>query len=297
MRVRMTLEEKGLAWTSHHIDLRKAENATPEYFAIHPKGLVPALVHDGVVIIESTDIIDYLDERYPEPPLHPADRRSPKEDARMDASCGRQPHLRQGLYVCEPDRQAHGQIARRAREVPRATAERMSFETFMPRTHRPTEFRRNGSRPQPRYSRTVLPKLDATLAQHEWLAGDAFSLADITWVPLYVTLNNAGFPLARYPNVVRWKDAVRARPSFEKAVIDWVPKDLAPRLVSASASRSGSRAATANLRKLANAPARSSPAIARDVVGDETLAKRIVDDVAAIRIDEAQPLRRSFLAR
>ncbi len=60
-----------MAWTSHHLHLHKGENITPEYFGIHPKGLVPTLVHDGVVIIESTDIIDYLDETFPEPPLRP----------------------------------------------------------------------------------------------------------------------------------------------------------------------------------------------------------------------------------
>ena len=64
MRVRLTLEEKGLPWTSHHLDLRKAENITPEYFGIHPKGLVPALVHDGFVHIESTDIINYIDTTF-----------------------------------------------------------------------------------------------------------------------------------------------------------------------------------------------------------------------------------------
>ena len=38
MRVRMVLVEKDLPWTSHHLDLRKKEAVTPEYFGIHPKG-------------------------------------------------------------------------------------------------------------------------------------------------------------------------------------------------------------------------------------------------------------------
>ena len=62
MRVRMVLEEKGQEWISHHFDTRKGEHISPEYFGIHPKGLVPALVHDGEVWIESNDIIDYLDD-------------------------------------------------------------------------------------------------------------------------------------------------------------------------------------------------------------------------------------------
>jgi hypothetical protein len=69
MRVRMVLKEKNLPWTSHHLDLRKKEAVTPEYFGIHPQGLVPTLVHDGVVHIESNDIIEYLDATFPDPPL------------------------------------------------------------------------------------------------------------------------------------------------------------------------------------------------------------------------------------
>jgi len=43
MRVRMTLEEKGLDWTSHHLDLRKKENISDDYFGINPNGLVPVM--------------------------------------------------------------------------------------------------------------------------------------------------------------------------------------------------------------------------------------------------------------
>lgn len=56
MRVRMVLEEKELPWISHHLDLKKNETRTPAYFAINPYGLVPALVHDGVLLIESDDV-------------------------------------------------------------------------------------------------------------------------------------------------------------------------------------------------------------------------------------------------
>ncbi|MYA89228.1 MAG: hypothetical protein F4X97_12415 [Boseongicola sp. SB0662_bin_57] len=69
MRVRMTLIEKGLDWTSHHLDLRNEENISEDHFGINPNGLVPTLVHDGVVHIESNDIIDRLDRAFPEPSL------------------------------------------------------------------------------------------------------------------------------------------------------------------------------------------------------------------------------------
>ena len=70
-RVRITLAEKALQWESHPISIPDNEHATPEYQAIHPDGLVPAFVHDGVLMIESKDIIQYLETAFPPPPLTP----------------------------------------------------------------------------------------------------------------------------------------------------------------------------------------------------------------------------------
>ena len=66
-RVRLLLEEKKLDWVGHHIDLGKKENITEEYFGINPKGVVPTLVYDGEVVVESNDILLYLEEKFPEP--------------------------------------------------------------------------------------------------------------------------------------------------------------------------------------------------------------------------------------
>ena len=63
-RVRLLLDEKHLDWTSHALDLLKKENISEDYFGINPKGLVPALVHDGASIIESNDILVYLEESW-----------------------------------------------------------------------------------------------------------------------------------------------------------------------------------------------------------------------------------------
>ena len=59
-RVRIALAETGRAYESHVINLEKDEHATPEYQAIHPKGLVPALVDNGHLFIESIDIIRHI---------------------------------------------------------------------------------------------------------------------------------------------------------------------------------------------------------------------------------------------
>ena len=72
-RVRLALAEKGLAWTSHHVDIPAGEQLSASYRRIHPAGLVPTLIDDGQVIIESNDIIDYLDQHFPGPALAATD--------------------------------------------------------------------------------------------------------------------------------------------------------------------------------------------------------------------------------
>lgn len=72
-RVRTVLGLKGLAWDAVPHDLRSHAQRAPEYVARNPQGLVPALEIDGAVLTQSLAIIEYLEERFPQPPLLPAD--------------------------------------------------------------------------------------------------------------------------------------------------------------------------------------------------------------------------------
>lgn len=72
-RVRIALNLKGLSWTSHQIDLVTGEQGGDDHLARNPLGLVPVLEVDGEAIAQSLAIIDYLDARWPEPCLLPAD--------------------------------------------------------------------------------------------------------------------------------------------------------------------------------------------------------------------------------
>ena len=60
-KLRVFLNLKGIPWESHHVDLMANENFRPWFLGINPRGLVPVLVHDGAVHIESNDIVAYLD--------------------------------------------------------------------------------------------------------------------------------------------------------------------------------------------------------------------------------------------
>lgn len=72
-RVRIALALKGVEWDPAPHDLRTGGQSTADYIALNPQGLVPALEADGAVLTQSLAICEYLEERWPEPPLLPAD--------------------------------------------------------------------------------------------------------------------------------------------------------------------------------------------------------------------------------
>jgi maleylacetoacetate isomerase len=71
-RVRIALNLKGIEYESRQVDLREGEQKSAEYRALNPQGLVPMLEIDGQRLTQSLAIINYLDIRYPTPPLIPA---------------------------------------------------------------------------------------------------------------------------------------------------------------------------------------------------------------------------------
>lgn len=60
-KVRLVLAEKGLEWNSH-VMLLNGDHLEPDYLKLNPNGVVPTLVHDGNVIVESNVIMHYLDD-------------------------------------------------------------------------------------------------------------------------------------------------------------------------------------------------------------------------------------------
>ncbi len=83
-KVRFALAEKGEKWQSHHLDLRARDHQRPEYLRLNPNAVVPTLVDDGTVIIESTVINEYIDDAFPGPALRPAERWNRSPNAAVD---------------------------------------------------------------------------------------------------------------------------------------------------------------------------------------------------------------------
>ena len=81
-RLRIALNLKGLKYEYLPVDLRTEQHLKPEFKALNPQGLVPALVDGGQVLIQSPAIIEWLEERHPKPALLPA---TPEARARVRA--------------------------------------------------------------------------------------------------------------------------------------------------------------------------------------------------------------------
>src|SRR3978361_375091 len=79
-KVRFALGEKDLKWEGHYLDILQGDQFAPEHQKLNHKAVVPTLVHDGHVIVESTVINEYVDETFPDTALKP---KSPVERAEM----------------------------------------------------------------------------------------------------------------------------------------------------------------------------------------------------------------------
>ena len=80
LKVRLCLAEKNLDWIDHRLSPSATDHLTPEYLKMNPNGVVPTLLHNGDPIIDSSVIIEYLDEVFPAISLTPT---HPKERAKM----------------------------------------------------------------------------------------------------------------------------------------------------------------------------------------------------------------------
>lgn len=228
MRVCLTLEEKGLPWTSHHLDIRKKEHITEEYFGINPNGLVPTLVHDGKVLIESADIIDYLDLEFPDPPLRPS---SDEEIGEMLEWM----HRAAGIHLKAVkthiyDMRMRGTMTQAAEE--KELYEQLQTNKELLEFHHKSA---SGSFTQQELdtAKATLDEcfadLNVALQGREWIVGDNFSLADIAWIPVQFTLHVlAGYSFEPYPAVADWAQRIADRPSYKRAILDWWPQEMKP---------------------------------------------------------------------
>jgi glutathione S-transferase len=225
-KLRIFLNLKGIAWESHLVDLPTNENFQPWFLGINPRGLVPVLVHDGAVHIESNDIIQYLEQSFPTPKLIPAGHESEvaallrhEDDLHLDLRTlsfrfvfdrpgPPKPAAALESYSANGSGTVRGEKDR-DKEVQIAFWHRAAKEGF-------TDER---ARASARKFRGAFDALESRLAQQPCLMGDAPSVLDIAWFIYAHRLSLAGYPLERlHPRVFAWKEKLGARPEFAKEI-------------------------------------------------------------------------------
>lgn len=224
VKVRLILAEKQLDWESELLNLQRGEQMHPAYLELNPNGVVPTLVHDGNVIIESTVILSYLDEVFPDPPMMPTD---PMDRARARIWMKR---VDEGLF---PSTVMVTFATANRKAVMAMTPERRA--EYFDRTPNPAQRERKRQSveqgldaPQVigavRYFDTFIGDMETALADRPWLAGNTYTMADAAVTSFIDRAEILGMDLLwnGRPRVADWYARIKARPTFKTCLTDWL---------------------------------------------------------------------------
>jgi glutathione S-transferase len=225
-KLRIYLNLKGMPWQSHPIDLPAHENFQPWFLGINPRGLVPVLIDDGAVHIESNDIIQHLERTFPSPRLIPVGHENEvakllkhEDDLHLDL---RTLSFRFVFAPPGPPKPATalesykangagtvGGVADREKEIQIAFWQNAAKDGFTDANCRASALR----------FRAAFDTLDNTLAKQPYLLGEELSVLDIAWLIYVHRLSLAGYPLERlHPHIDAWAQKLRAKPEFAKEI-------------------------------------------------------------------------------
>jgi glutathione S-transferase len=192
---------------------------------LNPNHVVPTLVHDGHVLIESTLINEYLEDAFPETPMRPADPVARHAMRLWTKQIDDQVHPAAGVltYAVGP-RKMILQQPEEAREAHIAAipdpARRASRRSVIEHGVKAPEFAGALGR-----FLDLLDRMQNRLADSAWLSGDDFGLADAAALPYVLCLDTLAMTptIEARPGVADWLARVQARPSYATAVDAWLP--------------------------------------------------------------------------
>lgn len=178
-KVRLLLSMLGLPYESVAVDAAAHQQKSPEFLAMNPLGQVPVLVDGDVTVRDSQAILVYLASRYGGASWWPQD---PAALAEISA-----------WLSTAANEVANGPSALRARQ----------------------KFGRDiNAQEATQITATLLPILDSRLTTHDWLTGDAPSIADLAIYPYLALAPEGGIDLARYPALRAWFGRIQALPGY-----------------------------------------------------------------------------------
>ena len=223
-KVRITLAEKGLErgkdWVEREIDLGKFQQLEPEYLKLNPNGVVPTLVHGGNVLIESSAILEYLDEVFPRPAMLPAD---PVNRAKARAwmryidevptVAVRVPSFANLFAPMRFTNKSDADFAAHAERLPlrKQFYQRMTQKGF--------------GQKEIDYAcgqiRQTCQRIDKAMSDHggPWIMGAQYTLVDAQVTPLIDRMEDMGYEdlWQDLPRMQAWWARIKARPSYAAA--------------------------------------------------------------------------------
>ena len=186
-RVKVVLAEKNLPYEIVPIDLRAQAQKTPDYLKLNPYGKVPVLADDDTVLYESCIINEYLEEKYPNPPLLPKDP-GKKAKARILIDYG-MAHF-DGAY-----QKLRMELAKDPKEQSQQVVDHAKGDL-----------------------KKLLQRLENDIDDQPYLVGD-FSLVDADLIPRFTRLEGFGvLPDPSLPRLGKYLERMKARPSV-KAIL------------------------------------------------------------------------------
>lgn len=225
-KLRIFLNLKGVDWQSHLVDLFSNENLTEWFLGVNPRGLVPVLIHDGVVHIESNDIIVYCDKAFSGPKLIPAGFEGAvatllkhEDDLHFDL---RALSFRFVFAPPAPPKSADDlrrYATRSSGSVQGKKDAAIAAQIAFWRQYLDTGITDDAVRASTARFRRSFGELDERLAAQPYLFGARLSVLDIAWFIYVNRLSLAGYPFARmHPRVGEWYERLFERPEFSKEV-------------------------------------------------------------------------------
>jgi len=225
-KLRIYLKLKGINWTPHEVNLSNQENCQNWFLEINPRGLVPVLVLDGDVHIESNDIIKVLEQRFPDPDLIPADinedvfKLLDLEDAlhldlrrlsfRFVYGRSRSTKTRECL-----DAYASGGSGTVQGKIDAHKMIEMEFYQQLDHDGLQDVACRNSAQK----FKSTFDDLDKRLENNRFLTGKEISVADIAWFVTIYRLHLAAYPLSRlHPRLNKWFEDLHQREDFATEV-------------------------------------------------------------------------------
>lgn len=181
-RVKVVLAEKKLPYETIPVDLRKGEQKKPDFLKLNPYGKVPVIIDGATVLYESLIVNEYLEEKYPEPPLMPKDH-AKRAKIRILIDYGLS-------HFDSPYQKLRQELMKEEKERNPETIENAKKDL-----------------------KNLLQRLEREIGDQPYLVGD-FSLVDAALVPRFLRMEGFGvLPDPSLPRLEKWLQRMKDRPS------------------------------------------------------------------------------------